>query len=111
MLWVDPKGGAAIVTGHLALPVQGQLDLDTLATFLHAGISAASGQQSVTPNKRVKICGGKQDGILTAVTLSKVQEEVVIGLSDRPYLAEYARRTDMTEDPAAVRAILSLCPP
>jgi hypothetical protein len=49
---------------------------------------AASGEQSVTSNKPVKICGGKQNGMMTGVTVEKVREEIVIALSDRPYLAE-----------------------
>jgi uncharacterized protein YbaP (TraB family) len=111
MMWVDPRGGAAIVTGHLVVGAAATPDLDAIATLLHEGMVAESGEQNVAPNKRVKICGGKQDGVLTSVTLGKALEETAIGVSDRPYLAEYVRRPGAPEDPAAVRSILSLCAP
>jgi hypothetical protein len=111
MLWVDPKGGAGIVTGHLVLGALATPDLDAVATLLHDGLAAVSGPQSVGPNKRVKICGGKEDGVLTSVTIAKVLEEIAIGVSDRPYVAEYVRQVGTVEDPAAVRSILSLCAP
>ena len=109
-LWANPKGGGAILTGHLSM-MPGTLDLDATANLMRQGIVATAGDQSVTPIKRVKICGGKQDGVLMIVTIDKVKEEVVLAVSDRPYLAEYVRLAGAAEDPAALRSLLSLCAP
>jgi hypothetical protein len=111
LLWADPKGGAAIVAGYFTLPGVAAQDLDTVATLIHDGIAAEAGQENVTPAKRIKICGGEQDGVFLNVTLGKIREEIAIGISDRPYVAEYVRGVDAPEDPAAVRSILSLCAP
>ena len=35
--------------------------------------------------------------------MTKVQEEIAIGVSDRPYVAEYVRQIGAAEDPAAAR--------
>jgi hypothetical protein len=109
MMFVNPKGGGAILTGHLSLP--GTLNLDTAGNLMQQGFVAVAGDRSVTPGKRVKICGGKQDGVMMSATLQKVREEVVVAVSDRPYLAQYIRLGTAPEDPAAVRSILSLCAP
>ena len=109
-MWLDPKGGGAIVTGHLAMPTATS-DLDAVASLVHDGIAAASGADAVTPAKRVKVCDGKSDGVAMSAALAKVSEQIVIAISDRPYVAEYVRANGAAENPAAARALLSLCAP
>lgn len=45
------------------------------------------------------------------VTLPNLKEDLVIAVSDRGYIAEYARGKDIPDDPAAIRSLLSLCAP
>jgi hypothetical protein len=59
----------------------------------------------------VKICGGKQQGVYAKVTVKQLKEDIVLAVSDRPYLAEYVRKAGVKDDPAAIRSLLSLCAP
>jgi uncharacterized protein YbaP (TraB family) len=111
MVWVDPNGGGVVMTGHLEMPSGlGTLDLDSLDTLFHAGIVAGA-NAVVSPSTRVKICSGKQDGLYTKVKLATVKEDMVMAVSDRGYLAQYARRGEVVDDPAALRSLLTLCAP
>lgn len=112
MSWVDPNARGVIMAGHFDMPSGlGTLDLDTLDAAMHQGLVLRAGAKAVQPSKRVKICGGKQDGIYTEVTLPTVTEDIVLAVSDRGYMAQYARRADVARDPAATRSLLSLCAP
>lgn len=110
-MWVEPNHEGVLISGHLELPGIGALDLDTLATLFRQGIIAKAGAQSVQSSNRVKICNGKQDGVLTKVALPTANEDIVLAVSDRSYIAEYIRRAGAAEDPAAARSLLSLCAP
>jgi hypothetical protein len=72
---------------------------------------AAAGGGAVQPSKHVKICDGKQDGLYTTVTVGVEKEDIVIALSDRVYFAQYVRPSGNTDDPAAIQALLTFCPP
>ena len=110
-MWVDPNHRGAILTGHLDLPGVSATDLDALDALFHQGLIAAAGANNTQPSKRVKICNEKQDGTYTRVTIKAVKEDIVLAVSDRGYLAEYVRRNDAPDDPAATRALLTLCAP
>ncbi len=112
LMWTAPDGGQALVTGHIDIPAGAQgFDLDTFDTFFRQGLIARAGSKGVTSSAHVKICGGKQDGMLYKLTLHASSEDIVVGFSDRAYLAEYVRRTEIAEDAVAVRSLLSLCAP
>lgn len=111
-MWSAPTGGEELVTGHIDIPAGAQgVDIDTFDTFFQQGLIAQAGSKGVTSSMRVKICGGKQDGMRYKLVLHGVSEEIVVGFSDRAYLAEYVRRTEIPEDSVAVRSLLSLCAP
>jgi hypothetical protein len=117
-LWVGPDHKSVILTAHLDLTDLGALDLNSLDALVHQGMIVEAGANNVQPSTHVKICGGKQDGTLTKVTIAstkapavKVIEEVALALSDRGYIAEYVRRDGVAEDPAAMRSLLTLCAP
>lgn len=111
-MWVDPQKGGVIITGHLDLPGLSSIDLDALDAFFHQGLVAGAGAKGVvTPSSRVKICNGKQDGTYSKLKLSTLNEDIVLAVSDRGYLAEYLRRKDASDNPAAIRSLLSLCAP
>lgn len=111
-MWVDPQKGGVIITGHLDLPGLSSIDLDALDAFFHQGLVAGAGAKGVvTPLSRVKICNGKQDGTYSKLKLSTLNEDIVLAVSDRGYLAEYLRRKNASDNPAAIRSLLSLCAP
>ncbi len=110
--WDEPNGAGALVTGHIDIPAGAQgLDLDTFDTFFQQGLIAQAGSKGVTSSMHVKICQGKQNGMRYKLVLHDTSREIVVGFSDRAYLVEYVRRTEMPEDAAAVRSLLSLCAP
>lgn len=109
-MWVDPNRNGVVISGHLEIPGISALDLDTLDSLFHQGLIAEAAK-GVQPSTRVKICGGKQNGTLTKVTLPTAQEEIVLAASDRGYIAQYVRPNGVAEDPAATRSLLSLCTP
>jgi uncharacterized protein len=109
--WSDPIGGGVMFTAHLALPAASIPDLDSLDVFFHQGLVAAAGSGTVQPSKRVKICDGKQDALYTTVTLGAAKEDIILTMSGQAYLAEYVRNSDAKDDPAAIRALLTLCAP
>jgi uncharacterized protein len=113
-MWVDPNHGGAIMAGHIDMPGISSLDLDSLDALIHVGLAQVAGGKGAQPSTRVKICNGKQNGTYSKVTLTQpvaVKEDIVLAVSDRGYLAEYVRRQDVTDDPAALRSILTLCAP
>lgn len=111
-MWVDPHHSGVIVTGHVDLPGISAGDLDQLNSGFREGMVAGAGTNGkVGPSKRVKICNGTQDGIYTEITLKNITEDIVIGVSDRGYLAQYVRRTGAAANPAASKSLLSLCAP
>lgn len=110
-MWVDPKHHGAVISAHLDVPGMNAVDLDSLDAVIHQGIVSVAGAKGVQPSTRVKICGGKQDGVLTKVTLPAATEVIVLAASDRGYIAEYVRGKDIAEDPAATRSLLTLCAP
>jgi hypothetical protein len=110
-MWVDPNRKGMLMSGHLDVPGLSDLDLDTLGSLIRKGMIAKLGDKAVQPPTRVKICSGKQDGVLTKVTLPAVQEDILVAVSDRGYIAEYVRRNGAVEDPIAMRALFSLCAP
>ncbi|MEO7202557.1 MAG: hypothetical protein ABI431_06980 [Candidatus Tumulicola sp.] len=111
-MWSAPDFSGAMVTGHIDIPSGAQgLDIDTFDTFFRQGLIAQAGRNGLKSAERVKICQGKQDGMRYKVVLHGLVEEIVVGFSDRAYLAEYVRRTETSQDPAAVRSLLSLCAP
>jgi uncharacterized protein len=111
-MWVDPHRLGVVLSGHLDLPGVSAIDLDTLDALFHQGLVAGAGEKgSVQPSTRVKICGGKQDGTYSKLTLKTIQEDIVLAVSDRGYVAEYARRKGVADDPAATRSLLTLCAP
>jgi uncharacterized protein YbaP (TraB family) len=111
-MWDAPYGAGVLVTGHIDIPAGAQgIDLDTFDTFFQQGLIAQAGSKGVTSSTHVKICQGKQDGMLYKLVLHGDSREIVVGFSDRAYLAEYVRRTEMPQDSAAVRSLLSLCAP
>jgi len=110
-MWVGPNRKGVLMSGHLEVPGLSELDLDTLYGLLRQGMIADAGAKAVQPSARVKICRGKQDGILTKVALPTVQEEILLAVSDRGYIAEYVRRKDVAEDPTATQSLFTLCAP
>jgi uncharacterized protein YbaP (TraB family) len=110
-MWVDPNHHGVIISGHLDVPGMSNADLDSFDALFHQGLAAAAGTQAVPPSTRVKICNGKQDGTYSKLTLPTVKEDIVLTVSDRGYIAEYARRPGVTDDPVALRSLLSLCAP
>jgi uncharacterized protein YbaP (TraB family) len=111
-MWSAPDFSGAMVTGHIDIPPGAQgLDIDTFDTFFRQGLIAQAGSKGLSSAERVKICQGKQDGMRYKLVLHGLFEEIVVGFSDRAYLAEYVRRTEVPEDAAAVRSLLSLCAP
>ena len=83
----------------------------SLDALVHQGMVSQVGTKAVSASKRVKICNGTQDGTLTTMRLPDATEEIVLAISDRPYLAEYVRSTKLPESPTAVHALLSMCVP
>jgi uncharacterized protein len=111
-MWTAPNDNSAMITGHIDIPSGAQgIDIDTFDTFFRQGLIAQAGTKGLTSSQRVKICQGKQDGMRYQLVLHDVHEDIVVGFSDRAYLSEYIRRTEIAEDPAAVRSLLSLCAP
>ncbi|HEV3092451.1 MAG TPA: TraB/GumN family protein [Candidatus Cybelea sp.] len=110
-MWVAPNDRGVVMSGHIDIPGMIATDLATLDTLLHQGFVAAAGARGVQPSSRVKVCAGTQDGTYTKVTLPATKEDIVLVVSDGEYIAEYARRKDVPDDPAVVRALLSLCAP
>jgi uncharacterized protein YbaP (TraB family) len=111
--WGDPKARGILLVGNLTMPAGGVLprDLDAFDAFFHQGLVAAAGGGAVQPSKHVKICDGKRDGLYTTVTVGVEKEDIVIALSDRVYFAQYVRPSGNTDDPAAIQALLTFCPP
>jgi hypothetical protein len=100
------------MTGHLNVPAGlGTLTLDAFDALFQQGILSQAGAKLVQPSVHVTICAGTQAGTRSTVSFEKYTEEIVLTMAGRPYLAEYLRRTNSPEDPAAVRALLSLCAP
>lgn len=70
----------------------------------------------VTANREIKLCNGA-DGWFTQVSATDAQgtrytEELVYGYgNDTSYVVRYVRDAREPEDPAAHKALLSLCPP
>lgn len=112
MVWVDPNRNELIIAGHLDLPGISANDLDALNTNFHQGLVAGVGPKGVVEaSTHVKICGGKQDGTYTKLQVASVNQDVVLAVSDRGYLAQYIRAKNTPDDPAAIKAMLSLCAP
>ena len=109
--WVNPNHDSAIISGHLDVPSLSGPDLDKIEALMRKRMIAMAGAQGVGPSTRVKICNGKQDGVLTKMTLPKVTQEIMLAVSDRAYVAEYVRRNSVAEDPAATRSLSTLCAP
>jgi uncharacterized protein len=110
-MWVDPNHKGVLMSAHLDLPGVSTVDLNTLDALLHQGMVAEAGAKGVQPSTHVKICGGKQDATLTKIATPTAQADVLLAVSDRGYLAEYVHPNGTPEDPAAVRALFSLCAP
>jgi uncharacterized protein YbaP (TraB family) len=110
-MWVAPTHLGVIVTGHIDLPGVSSMDLDTLDTLFHQGLVAGAGAKGVQASTHVRICNGKQDGTYSKVTLGAVRQDIVLTFSGRGYLAQYIRPMSVADDPAAIRALLSLCAP
>jgi uncharacterized protein YbaP (TraB family) len=111
-MWIDSNHRGIIIAGHLDLPGISANDLDALDSLFHQGLVEGAGAKSqVQPSTRVRICNGTQDATYTKIKLSTVAEDIVLTVSDRGYLANYVRRRDIPDDPAAIRSILSLCAP
>lgn len=108
-MWVEPHRRGVVLAGHIDLPGISVSDLDSLDALLHQGLVAVA--KSALPSRHVKICNGKQDATYSKVTVSSVKEDIVLAVSDRGYIAEYVRAETITDDPAALRSILSLCAP
>ena len=109
-MWVGPERNGVILVAHLDLEGLGTIDLDTLGKFMVQGMSLNPGSK-VEASKHVKICGGKQDALLANLATPTTVEDLVIAISDRGYLAQYVRHSNVPADPAAVNALLSLCTP
>lgn len=110
-MWVSPNRSGVIITAHLDLEGLGGMDLDTLGAFMQQGMTAGAAGSSAEPPKHVKICGGKQDALYTKLSTATVKQEMVLTIAGRGYLAQYVHQKDVPADPAAVNALLSLCPP
>ena len=110
-MWVDPNGGGVLLTAHLDEVSAATQDLASMDALFHQGMVAAAGDKNVTPSTRIKICGEKQDATYTKVTLENVKEDIVLTFSGRAYLVEYVRKVTATDDPAAIRAMRTLCAP
>ncbi|MGB6985537.1 MAG: TraB/GumN family protein [Candidatus Aquilonibacter sp.] len=110
-LWADPRGDGIIVTGHLAMAAGALPNLDAVDVFFHQGLVAIAGADAVQPSKHVKVCGGKQEGLYTTVTIGAAQEDIVLVMSDHVYLAQYVRRAAGDDDPAALKSLFTLCAP
>lgn len=111
LLWYNPNGWGILMTGHFDLTEPGATDLATAYALMHREMIAAAGAGGVQPSTRVKLCGGKQDGTLTKVTIKTYTEEVVLAVSDRAYMAQYTRPTDSAENSAAMHSLFTLCAP
>jgi hypothetical protein len=109
-MWADPNRRGAVLVGHLDIPGATGVDLDTLDALIHQGLPASADVQ-VQPSKRVKICGGSQDGMYSKITFKTVVEDIVVAVSGRGYVAQYVRSKGQADDPAAVRSLLTLCVP
>jgi uncharacterized protein len=109
--WFAPNGEGMILTGHLAMAAAALPDLDAVDVFFHQGLVAIAGADAVQPSKHVKVCGGKQDGLYTTVTIGAAQEDIVLTMSDHVYLAQYVRRSAGDDDPAAMNSLFTLCAP
>jgi hypothetical protein len=116
-MWAGPSRKGIIITGHWDL-TNGVTDLNSFDAVVRKEMIADAGAKNVQPSRPVKICGGKQDGTLTTLTMKMASqplvdatEEVVVAFSDRGYLAQYVRHHGVPEDPAAMRSLLSLCAP
>lgn len=109
-MWVGPDRNGVILLAHLDLEGLGTMNLDSLGSFLQQGLGSSPGS-TVQPWKPFKICGGKQDGLATTIVTPSTQEDLVIGMSDRGYLAQYVRHAGVPADPAAVNALFTLCTP
>lgn len=112
MMWSDPKGRGAIVEGYVDVPPGlATFNLDTFDALFQQSLLADNTVKVIQPSKRVKICSGTQDGTLTVISAQKVIQEFVLAMSDRGYVAQYVHRLGTPEDPAALRALLSVCAP
>lgn len=109
-MWVAPDRDGVVMAGHLDVPGISATDLDSLDALLQQGMAGAGVKVTQQPT-RVKICNGKQDGLYSKLAVASVKEDIVLTVSDRGYLAQYVRRKDAVDDPAATRSILSLCAP
>ena len=109
-MWADPNRRGAVLVGHLDIPGATGLDLDTLDGLIHQGLPASADVQ-VQPSKRVKICNGSQDGMYSKVVFKTIAEDMVVAVSDRGYIAQYARSKDQPDYPAALHSLLTLCVP
>jgi uncharacterized protein YbaP (TraB family) len=110
-MWVDPKHRAVIITGHVDVPGLSAADLDSFNAIFHQGLLSVTHENGALSSEHVKICGGRQNGIYNKLTIGPMKEDIVVGVSDRAYVAEYVRRKDAADDPAASLSLLSLCPP
>ena len=110
-MWTSPQASGIIFTAHLPIDAATIGSLDAFEPFYRQGLIAAAGAKGVAPSRRVKLCGGKQTGLFTAVTLKAVREDVVVAMSDHFYMAQYVHAKNVKDDPAALRALYSLCAP
>ncbi len=110
-LWVDPAGHGTLVASHLDMPGgNAGLDLDAFGAMLQMGMGAAPGVTKVSPYTKIKICGDKQDGLYIKSVGAK-NVDVVAAISDHAYQVQYVRSGSIADDPAALRALLTLCAP
>jgi uncharacterized protein YbaP (TraB family) len=112
MMWSDPKRNGVIMASHIDVPSGlATLNLDAFDALFAQGLLSDPSVKVMQPSRHVKICNGTQDGTLTVISSQKVVEEIVLAMWDRGYVAQYVRRMGSPEDPAAVRALLSVCAP
>src|SRR5262249_40518176 len=109
-MWVGPERNGIMLLAHLDLEGLGKMDLDSFGAFIQQGMGSSPGSK-VEATQRVKICGGKQDALLTKISTPTTIQDVAIAITDRGYLAQYVRNAGVPADPAAVNALLTLCPP
>jgi uncharacterized protein len=110
-VWADPNQHGVILAGHIDVPGGASvLNLDTIGGLLQKGFSASAASTKVQPPAHVKICGGKENGLYFKLS-GKLNQDIVVGTSDRIYLAQYVRQSSIPDDATAISAILSLCAP
>lgn len=111
-MWYKPKGnGDNINLGYSPNPTG--MDLAHVVPLVRMGLERMLGAGNVTDHAQ-KVCDGKADGWefsgkMKMGAMNMTVHEVILPAKDAVFGATYTRQSAHPEDPAATKALTTLC--